>query len=58
MLPFSLCKNNDELIEAVLSFDKEKYEAELLGFLKDVGMVRDGLASERCADWIADVINR
>ena len=55
-LPFALCTDNDELEEAVLTFDKKAYEQKLGSFFDEVGMIRDGLASKKCADWIVEKI--
>ena len=45
--PFSVATNNDELEKNIKDFDKEKYEAELDLFHKEIGLVFDGKASER-----------
>ncbi len=55
-LPFDLCIDNDELEKAVLNFDEAAYRERLGAFFENVGMIRDGLASKRCADWIMEKI--
>lgn len=56
-LPFDLAHNNDELEKALLEFDDGVYRSKLSDFFESVGMIRDGLASKRCADRIIQVIN-
>ena len=56
-LPFPLCKNNDDLEQAILTFDMENYQKSLELFFKEVGMVMDGQASVRCAQWILEKIS-
>ncbi len=55
-LPFDLACNNDELENAILSFDLPAYQKKLTEFFDSVGMVRDGKASEKCADRILHVM--
>ena len=56
-LPFDLAHNNDELESIILEFNEDSYKARLSEFFEAVGMIRDGLASQRCADRIVQVIN-
>jgi len=56
-LPFDLCTDNDQLENAVLGFDESAYRERLGAFFDNVGMIRDGLASKRCADWILEKIS-
>lgn len=51
-LPFTVSKNNDELERDVLNFDDEQYKKDLDEFYSKVGMIRDGLASKKCAELI------
>lgn len=55
-LPFSVAKNNDQLEEDILGFDKDKYDAQLDEFHESVGLVFDGKASERLAKVIERLI--
>jgi len=56
-LPFDMCTNNDELVNAINAFDRENYEKKLTAFFDSVGMIRDGKASKKCADLIIQKIN-
>lgn len=56
-LPFALCTDNDELEKAVLDFDQAAYETRLGAFFDSVGMIRDGGAAKKCADWILNKIS-
>lgn len=56
-LPFDMCTDNDELENAINSFDRESYDAKLTAFFDSVGMIRDGNASAKCADLIIKTIN-
>lgn len=56
-LPFSLCESNDALSAAVECFDAARYKERWEGFTEKNGIVEDGKASERCADWIIDKLN-
>lgn len=55
--PFSIAKNNDELIEAIENFDEEEYVKAVDAFLKNKGCIEDGHASERVADKIIEILN-
>ena len=57
-LPFELAKNNDEMVDIISNFDQQAYQKKLDEFFKKVGMVRDGKASERCANWILKIIKK
>ena len=54
--PFPLVADNDELENAILSFDQQKYETDVDEFLKDKGCYDDGQASKRAADLIEKII--
>lgn len=51
-LPFSVAQNNEELVKNILEFSQEEYEKRLIEFYNKVGMIMDGNASERCAEYI------
>ncbi len=51
-LPFSVAHNNEELSEDIHSFDGAEYEKLLNKYEKEVGLIRDGKASERCVELI------
>ena len=54
LLPFPLAEDNDQLERLILSFDEEDYSGKLEDFKNKFGIKSDGLASERCADWILE----
>lgn len=54
-LPFSLSQNNDELEKAILEFDEEKYKNKVCHFFRDVGMIKTGTASDKCAELILEI---
>lgn len=57
--PFSVAKNEQELVTNVREFDGERYRARVREFLEGKGCVEDGRASERVADLIEQkVTNR
>ena len=49
-LPFPLAYDNDDLEKNILSFDEEKYSKNTDEFIRKVGIIEDGHASERVAD--------
>lgn len=51
-LPFPVALNNEELMENILAFDREKYEKSVGKFMADVGNEEDGKASERVVELI------
>ncbi len=53
-LPFMVSTNNQELERDILVFDEEKYKIKLKSFYENVGMIRDGNASEKCAEFIIE----
>lgn len=55
--PFSIAVNNDELMDNIMAFDNESYQARVEQFLKDKGCVEDGHASERVVELIKKIIN-
>lgn len=56
-LPFTLSKTNDEMEQAILSFDKEEYAKRLENFAKIYGSVDDGHAAERFVDRLEQIMN-
>lgn len=50
VLPYPVAQNNDELEEAILGFNEEKYISMMKQFENDVRLVFDGKASEKVAD--------
>ncbi len=57
-LPFSVSKNNDELIENILIFDEEKYRMKIDDFSRTHGVLEDGHASERIVEVIERFMNK
>ena len=51
-VPFPICKDNDELIDAVISFDEDKYKISLKEFNKIYGSLEDGQATKRIVERI------
>ena len=54
-LPFSVAKNNEELLRDISEFNQERYQKALDEFFSRVGMILDGKASEKCAEIIEDI---
>lgn len=54
--PFGIAKNNEELVNAIRSFDANEYERDLDAFLLGKGCIDDGHAAERVADLIESVV--
>lgn len=57
-LPFPLAKSNDELENNIEAFNEVSYKEKLEKFYTDAGMIRDGKASERCAELILKVCGK
>ena len=55
-IPFSVAKNNDELIKNILEFNRDLYKKKTEQFIKQVGIIEDGYASERVVDLIEDLM--
>ncbi len=55
--PFKVCKNTNELCEAIKKFDDKKYQKEVDKFLKDRGCYETGNASEKVVDKILEIMN-
>lgn len=56
-LPFDLATNNDELEKNIDNFNHSKYQNKLSTFFDNLGAVRDGKSSEKCAELIENLIN-
>lgn len=54
VFPFPVATDNEELEQIIASFDEKVYQKKLEQFRKKIGLVFDGKASERLADWIED----
>ena len=57
-VPFPMCKNNEELMYAISSFDDEKYQSNLKEFNKLYGSVEDGHATEHIVNRIRAIIDK
>lgn len=57
-LPFPICRNNNELIETIKSFDIEKYIKDLNFFDLKIGSFEDGNASKRVYEKVIKIINQ
>lgn len=55
--PFSLSKTNDELSDAIMSFNDETYQEKLKAFYALYGSFDDGHASERFVNRLKSLIN-
>lgn len=54
--PFPIAETSQELIDNILSFDLDKYDAGVKDFLKERGCIEDGHASERIVDKIIELV--
>ena len=57
-LPFPLAEDDAALELAILQFDETAYRSSVEGFIAEQGIVTDGLAAARCADWILAQLER
>ncbi len=55
-LPFPLAMNNEELKNRIYQFDQDAYQGKMDKLFQDTGMVEDGHACERLADWIEECL--
>ncbi len=55
-IPFPVAQDNDELVEAILGFDQEAYEEKVEAFIRRVGIMEDGRASERVVDLVEELM--
>lgn len=46
-LPFPISSNSENLCDSIVNFDSEIYECKVNSFLKEIGNIEDGHASER-----------
>ena len=53
--PFPVCKTNEELYEAIISFDENKYLLGVDKFLKDRGSYEEGDASKKVVEKIKEI---
>ncbi len=51
-LPFPVTHDNTELIDCIRTFDSAEYRLQVESFMRKLGFVNDGKASERCAQLI------
>lgn len=54
-IPFQTARNNDELVENIVSFDQDSYEKRVSEFIEKVGILEDGHASEKVVDLIEGI---
>ncbi len=54
--PFAIAQDNDQLVQAIESYNDDEYLDKVEAFLKDKGCVEDGHASERTAKLICDIL--
>lgn len=55
-VPFPVAYDNSQLENNILSFDKDKYYKNVDEFIKKVGIIEDGHASERIADLMGKIV--
>lgn len=56
-LPFLISENNDQLVENIISFNKEMYHDKIDKFNMRVGLQETGIASKLIVDRIMEIIN-
>lgn len=56
--PYPKGHTTEELCQAIICFDDDKYQRDLDVWFKEYGSYDDGHASERVVDWILDVIEK
>lgn len=49
-LPFSIAQTAEKLLSNIEGFDKEKYNADIDGFLQEIGNIEDGNAAPKIVD--------
>lgn len=57
-LPFSMSRNNDELVENIARFDAEEYWKKISDFSREHGVLEDGHASERIVNVIEQFVEK
>ena len=50
--PFPICRNNEDLIEELLSFEKERYSEDVDQYLDSYGSYEQGFASKMLVSWM------
>lgn len=55
--PFGIAKNNNELVNCVLTFDETDYKNHCDMFIKEKGCIDDGMATSRTVQKITEIIN-
>ena len=53
--PFSVAKNNDELVSAIENYNEEEYLEKVKSFLEEKGCIEDGNASTRIIEFINSI---
>lgn len=56
-LPFPIAESNEELVQKIQGFDRQRYEDNVTKFLDEYDVHEDGQASERAAGFISDLMN-
>lgn len=57
-LPFTVARDNDELVENIAKFDAEEFIKKVDSFLEEHGVLEDGHASERVVDVIKKFLDK
>lgn len=55
-LPFPIAESNEELVQRIQDFNRQKYEENVTNFLDKYGVHEDGHASERAAEFLSELI--
>ncbi len=56
--PFSISVNNDELEENIKHFSGTDYVQKVENFLEHFGIIADGSAGEKCAEWVLSKLEK
>lgn len=56
--PFPIAETNDQLIENILNFDKDKYEEKRQEFLEKRGCCENGTAAKQVVELIKEIIDK
>ena len=54
--PFAIAKNNEELVQAIMNFDEEKYLKKVDEFLEEKGSMEDGHSSENILEFMNTIV--
>lgn len=57
-LPFQITENNKELVKSIRGFEQLEYEKKVALFIDKHGIVEDGKASSKVADYIEGLYGR